>query len=214
LIINTNNFINIKNEEFWNTITHFIGFILVLIGIPFLFYFDSGITPYSKLSIILFSVGLLLVYFSSTAYHYVNKIKIKKKLQIFDHVSIYYLILGSYAPVCLITLYNSSGVLIFLIVLFLAITGTFLKLFFSVKNEHISLLIYLVMGWLIIIDINTLFELINLKAKILLIASGVSYSLGVVFYYNDNIKFFHSIWHILVLIGSTLHYLFILFHII
>ena len=212
--MNTNNFINIKNEEFWNTITHFIGFILVLIGIPFLFYFDSGITSYSKLSLILFSIGLLLVYFSSTAYHYVNKIKIKKKLQIFDHLSIYYLILGSYAPVCLITLYNSSGVLIFLIVLFFAIIGTFLKLFFSVKIERISLLIYLVMGWLIIVDINTLFELINLNAKILLITSGLSYSFGVVFYYNDNTKFFHSIWHILVLVGSTLHYLFILIHII
>lgn len=124
------------------------------------------------------------------------------------------MILGSYAPVCLITLYNSSGVLIFLIVFFLAITGTFLKLFLSVKIEILSLLLYIVMGWLIIIDINTLFELINFKAKILLIASGVSYSFGVVFYYNDNIKFFHSIWHILVLIGSTLHYLFILFHII
>lgn len=124
------------------------------------------------------------------------------------------MILGSYAPVCLITLYNSSGVLIFLIVFFLAITGTFLKLFLSVKIEILSLLLYVVMGWLIIIDINTLFELINFKAKILLIASGVSYSFGVVFYYNDNIKFFHSIWHILVLIGSTLHYLFILFHII
>ena len=207
-------YLNIKSEEFWNTLTHFVGFILVLIGIPFLFYFDSVITSYSKLSIILFSVGLLLVYFSSTAYHYVNKIKIKKKLQIFDHVSIYYLILGSYAPVCLITLYNSSGILIFLTVFFLAITGTFLKLFLSVKIEILSLLLYIVMGWLIIIDINTLFELINFKAKILLIASGVSYSLGVVFYYNDNIKFFHSIWHILVLIGSTLHYLFILFHII
>ena len=92
------------------------------------------------------------------------------------------MILGSYAPVCLITLYNSSGVLIFLIVFFLAITGTFLKLFFSIKIELLSLLIYLVMGWLIIIDINTLFELINFKAKILLIASGLSYSLGVVFY--------------------------------
>ena len=166
------------------------------------------------MSITIFSIGLLLVYFSSTVYHYVNEIKIKKKLQIFDHVSIYYLILGSYAPVCLITLYNSSGVLIFLTVFFLAITGTFLKLFLSVKIELLSLLLYLVMGWLIIIDINTLFELINFKAKILLIASGVSYTLGLVFYYNDNIKFFHSIWHILVLIGSTLHYLFILYHII
>jgi hemolysin III len=159
-------------------------------------------------------MGLLLVYFSSTMYHYVSETKLKKKLQIFDHISIYYLILGSYAPVCLITLYNSSGVVIFLIVFLLAITGTCLKLFFNTKIELMSLTLYLVMGWLIIIDINTLFELITFKAKILLISSGLSYTLGVFFYSFDRIRFFHSVWHIFVMTGSILHYLLILLYII
>ena len=147
-------------------------------------------------------------------YHYVSETKLKKKLQIFDHISIYYLILGSYAPVCLITLYNSSGVVIFLIVFLLAIIGTCLKLFFNTKIELMSLTLYLVMGWLIVFDINTLFELITYKAKILLISSGLSYTLGVFFYSFDRIKFFHSVWHIFVMTGSILHYLLILFYII
>jgi hemolysin III len=159
-------------------------------------------------------MGLLLVYFSSTMYHYVSETKLKKKLQIFDHISIYYLILGSYAPVCLITLYNSSGVVIFLIVFLLAIIGTCLKLFFNTKIELMSLTLYLVMGWLIIIDINTLFELITFKGKILLISSGLSYTLGVFFYSFDRIRFFHSVWHIFVMTGSILHYLLILLYII
>jgi hemolysin III len=147
-------------------------------------------------------------------YHYVSETKLKKKLQIFDHISIYYLILGSYAPVCLITLYNSSGVVIFLIVFLLAIIGTCLKLFFNTKIELMSLTLYLVMGWLIIIDINTLFELITFKGKILLISSGLSYTLGVFFYSFDRIRFFHSVWHIFVMTGSILHYLLILLYII
>ena len=147
-------------------------------------------------------------------YHYVSETKLKKKLQIFDHISIYYLILGSYAPVCLITLYNSSGVVIFLIVFLLAIIGTCLKLFFNTKIELMSLTLYLVMGWLIVFDINTLFELITYKAKILLISSGLSYTLGVFFYSFDRIKFFHSVWHIFVMTGSILHYLLILLYII
>ena len=72
------NFINIKNEEFWNTVTHFAGVLLTIIGIPFLFYFNNEITIHSKLSLILFSIGLLLVYISSTLYHYAQNKQIKK----------------------------------------------------------------------------------------------------------------------------------------
>ena len=98
-----------KNEEFWNVLTHFSGLILSLIGIPILFYFDNEITPFSSISIILFSIGLLLVYSSSSIYHFTLTPELKRKFQVFDHMSIYFLILGSYAPVCLITLYNCSG---------------------------------------------------------------------------------------------------------
>ena len=208
------NFINIKNEEFWNTVTHFAGVLLTIIGIPFLFYFNNEITIHSKLSLILFSIGLLLVYISSTLYHYAQNNQIKNKLRVFDHISIFYLILGSYAPVCLITLLESSGLIIFICVLILALTGTLIKIFFFEKSQFISLVLYVLMGWLIILDLNNLFQLISTEARLLLIASGFSYTLGVVFYYFDSIKYFHSIWHIFVLLGSTFHYLLVLFYII
>ena len=208
------NFINIKNEEFWNTVTHFAGVLLTIIGIPFLFYFNNEITIHSKLSLILFSIGLLLVYISSTLYHYAQNKQIKNKLRVFDHISIFYLILGSYAPVCLITLLESSGLIIFIWVLILALTGTLIKIFFFEKSQFISLVLYVLMGWLIILDLNNLFQLISTEARLLLIASGFSYTLGVVFYYFDRFKYFHSIWHIFVLLGSTFHYLLVLLYVI
>ena len=210
-------FISLKdynNEEIWNGLTHFTGVILTVIGIPLLFYFDNKITSLSTLSIILFSFGLLLVYSSSSVYHFVLNPKLKKKFQILDHISIYYLILGSYAPVCLITLYEYSGINIFITVLILSIIGTLIKLFFTGRFQIFSLLLYLGMGWLIVIDINFLFELLNVEAKLLLIVGGLSYTLGTIFYSLDKIKYFHSIWHLFVLSGSVSHYLMILLYIL
>ena len=203
-----------KNEEFWNVLTHFLGFVLSIIGIPFLFYFDNEITPLSSISLILFSIGLLLVYSSSSIYHFISNPKLKKRLQILDHISIYYLILGSYAPVCLVTLYKYSGTNIFITVLILTLVGTLKKLFLTGKYQFMSLLLYLAMGWLIIFDINSLFKLIDLNAKLLLILGGISYTFGVIFYVLGKIKYFHSIWHLFVLIGSGFHYFMIIFYVI
>ena len=203
-----------RNEETWNVWTHFSGLILSMIGIPFLFYFDNHSTALSTFSILLFSLGLLFLYSSSSIYHYVQNAKLKKRFQVLDHISIYYLILGSYAPVCLITLYDSSGIYIFLAVIVLAFVGTLKKLFFTGKFEFMSLLLYLAMGWFIIFDIHSLFDLIDYNAKLLLILGGLSYTFGVLFYVFGKIKYFHSIWHLFVLTGSTLHFFMILFYII
>ena len=203
-----------RNEELWNVITHFTGLILSISGIPFLIYFNNNLTTFSTLSIILFSFGLLSVYSSSSLYHFVVDNKYKKKFQILDHISIYFLILGSYAPICLITLYNYSGVSIFIIVLTLSLLGTLKKLFLTGKYEFISLLLYLAMGWLIIFDINSLFDLIDFEAKILLVLGGISYTFGIIFYSFDKIKYFHSIWHLFVLLGSASHYFMVLLYII
>jgi hemolysin III len=203
-----------KNEEWWNVLTHFLGVIMSMIGIPFLFYFDNNITALSTLSVILFSFGLLAVFSTSTIYHFVLNDKLKKRFQVLDHISIYYLILGSYAPVCLITLYDYSGINIFIAVLTLSLIGTLKKIFFTGKYEFISLLLYLAMGWLIIFDINSLFRLIDYNAKLLLIIGGVSYTFGVIFYAFSKIKYFHSIWHLFVLTGSVLHYFMIFFYVI
>lgn len=195
-------------------LTHFSGVIMSLTGIPFLFYFDNEITVLSTFSIILFSFGLLAVYSTSTLYHFILNSELKKRFKVLDHVSIYYLILGSYAPVCLITLYDYSGIGIFITVLILSIIGTIKKLFFTGKYEFISLFLYLAMGWLIIFDINSLFRLIDSNAELLLILGGVSYTFGVIFYAFSRIKYFHSIWHLFVLTGSVLHYFMILYYII
>jgi len=117
--LQTISFKNYKNEEFWNVLTHFSGVVMSLIAIPFLFYFDNEITVLSTLSIIFFSFGLLAVYSSSTLYHLTINSELKKRFRVLDHISIYYLILGSYAPVCLITLYDYSGIGIFIAVLIL-----------------------------------------------------------------------------------------------
>ena len=203
-----------KNEELWNGLTHFIGVILTVLGVPILFYFDNKFTSLSTLSIILFSFGLFSVYSSSSVYHFVINPRLKKRLQILDHISIYYLILGSYAPVCLITLYEYSGINIFIVVLTLSIIGTLKKLFFTGRFKIISLLLYLTMGWLIVVEINLLFELLDSEAELLLIIGGLSYTIGIIFYTLDKIRYFHSIWHLFVLTGSVLHYLMVILYIV
>tara|TARA_B100000780_G_scaffold237836_1_gene179061 strand:+ start:1202 stop:1825 length:624 start_codon:yes stop_codon:yes gene_type:complete len=203
-----------KKEEFWNTLTHFIGVVLSLIGLPLLIMANNNLSSFSLASILFFEFGLLFVYISSTLYHYVDDIELKKKLRTLDHISIFYLIAGSYAPVCLITLYDYSGIEIFLTVIGIMLIGTFFKIFYTGKYEKFSLFLYLAMGWLIVFKINTLIELISLNGLALIMASGLLYTFGTFFYSSKTIKYSHAIWHLFVLGGSTTHFLFVLFFII
>lgn len=203
-----------NKEEFWNSLTHFTGIILTLIGVPFLITQNSDLTKLELFSLLFFQFGLLFMYTSSTLYHYVQNIRIKKVLRVVDHISIYYLIAGSYAPVCLITLRDHSGIEIFLIVISLMLLGTLFKIFFTGKFEKFSLYLYLLMGWLIIIKIDELINLINFRGLLLVIASGLLYTIGTYFYSSKTIKYSHSIWHLFVLGGSVAHYFFVLFYVI
>lgn len=203
-----------NKEEFWNSLTHFTGIILTLIGVPFLITQNSDLTKLELFSLLFFQFGLLFMYTSSTLYHYFQNIRIKKILRVVDHISIYYLIAGSYAPVCLITLRDHSGIEIFLIVISLMLLGTLFKIFFTGKFEKLSLYLYLLMGWLIIIKIDELINLINFRGLLLVIASGLLYTIGTYFYSSKTIKYSHSIWHLFVLGGSVTHYFFVLFYVI
>ena len=203
-----------NKEEFWNSLTHFTGIVLTLIGVPFLITQNSDLTKLELFSLLFFQFGLLFMYTSSTLYHYVQNIRIKKVLRVVDHISIYYLIAGSYAPVCLITLRDHSGIEIFLIVISLMLLGTLFKIFFTGKFEKFSLYLYLLMGWLIVIKIDELINLINFRGLLLVIASGLLYTIGTYFYSSKTIKYSHSIWHLFVLGGSVTHYFFILFYVI
>ena len=200
-------------EEFWNTITHFIGLLLSIVGISYLIFTNNNLPILSFVGVVFFGFGLISVYLSSTLYHFVSQPILKEKLRIFDHISIYYLIAGSYAPVCLITLLDQSGIYILVSVCFIAILGTFFKFFYIGKFEKLSLALYLLMGWFIIIDIRSLFEILELNAIILLILSGLSYTLGTIFYSSKK-KYAHTIWHFFVLFGSAFHFFLILLYII
>ncbi len=203
-----------NKEEFWNSLTHFTGIILTLIGVPFLITQNSDLTKLELFSLLFFQFGLLFMYSSSTLYHYVQNIRIKKVLRVVDHISIYYLIAGSYAPVCLITLLDHSGIEIFLIIISLMLLGTLFKIFFTGKFEKFSLYLYLLMGWLIVIKIDVLINLINFRGLLLVVASGLLYTIGTYFYSSKTIKYSHSIWHLFVLGGSVTHYFFVLFYVI
>lgn len=202
-----------REEEFWNALTHFIGLLGSIIGICYLLFINNDLPILSLSGVLFFGFGLVSVYLSSTLYHYVSEPVLKEKLRIFDHISIYYLIAGSYAPVCLITLLDKSGIYIFIAVCIIALFGTIFKLFYTGKFEKISLGLYLVMGWLIIIDIKTLFEILELNAVILLALSGLSYTLGTIFYSMEK-KYAHTIWHLFVIAGSSFHFFLILYHIV
>ena len=206
--------IETREEELWNWVTHGLGIVLTLIGIPFLFIYNTELTPYSTPSLLFLSGGLLFVYCSSTAYHYVESNNLKEKLRVLDHISIYYLITGSYAPVCFITLNDYSGLPIFFTVLGLSILGTIFKIFSVDRYNKLSLILYLLLGWLIVVDIDTLFSLLDSEAKNLLIAGGIFYTIGVLFYLLEKIKYNHAIWHIFVLLGSISHYLLVLLYVI
>ena len=203
-----------KEEEFWNTLTHFIGLLLSLGGLPVLLYYNQSQTALSSYSILFFGFGLILLYAASTVYHFTSNFKLKEKFRVLDHISVFYLIAGSYAPVCLITLYEGKGVSLFLAIIIITLLGTAFKVFYTGKFEKLSLLIYLAMGWLIILDFNTVLALIEFKGILLMIFGGLLYSIGTIFYSLQKLKYTHAIWHVFVLGGSTSHYFLVLFYVI
>jgi len=212
---NTNNetnffSLNISKEEKLNTLSHGIGVLLGVIGFFVLLTANENKTPYSMHSIVVYGVSVLLLFTASTLYHSVSDITWKKKLRILDHISIYILIAGTYTPMCLITLVDGRGWTIFFMVWGIAIAGTFLKLFFTGKYEIISLLLYVLMGWLIVFDLNAVLTEVSLDGQLFLLLGGLFYTLGIVFYAIKRIPYNHFIWHLFVLGGAISHWFLIL----
>tara|TARA_B100002049_G_scaffold38999_1_gene26027 strand:+ start:357 stop:980 length:624 start_codon:yes stop_codon:yes gene_type:complete len=203
-----------KEEEFWNTLTHFIGLLLSIGGLPVLLYSNQSQTVLSSFSILFFGFGLILLYAASTVYHFTTNVKLKEKFRTLDHISVFYLIAGSYAPVCLITLYEGKGISLFLAIIIITFLGTVFKVFYTGKFEKLSLFIYLAMGWLIILDFNTVLSLIEFKGILLMIVGGLFYTVGTLFYSLKRLKYSHAIWHVFVMGGSISHYFLVLFYVI
>ncbi len=194
-------------EEFANTITHGFGLLLSIAGFIFLVVLASinGDFWYVTSSI-LYGLSLVTLYAASTFYHSATSPEEKRILQIVDHCCIYVLIAGSYTPFTLIVLRSGIGQSLFFFVWAFALIGILLKIFFGKRFPVLSVLSYLVMGWIGIITVQPLFTALGFAPIALVIAGGIAYSIGVIFFAWESIKHHHAIWHIFVLTGSICHF--------
>jgi len=206
--------LNYHKEEKLNAISHAIGILLGIVGFFLLLKFDTQKTQYSTISLVVYSISIILLFLASTLYHYISTQSVKMKLRVLDHICIYYLIAGTYTPVALITLEEGNGWLIFYTVWCIAIAGTILKLFFTGKFEVLSLILYLFMGWLIVFDFQNLLSNTSKTGLYLLMLGGFFYTIGIFFYAFKRIPYNHLIWHFLVLAGAISHWLYIAFAVI
>ena len=198
-------------EKKLNFITHGIGLVLSVIG---LFYLVEKSILYPKsfnlISSLVYGISLILMYSSSTIYHYYIDSKYSRILQKIDHISIYLLIAGSYTPGLLLKLKYSLGFEILIIIWLLAFIGIIHKTFFFNYFKKASLIIYLFMGWLIVIDFNAVLESFSSNSIFFMVLGGILYTIGTFFYSLDKLKYNHVIWHLFVLGGSACHYILIM----
>jgi hemolysin III len=195
-------------EEKINALTHGIGVLFAVIAIPILLEKSSKITgKYVDLGIIMFGLGMIAVYLSSTLYHATREIKLKKRLHVCDHVSIYFLIGGTYVPLVLAYTDAKTGTIFLSVQWTVIVFGAVLKLFFLGKNEKISLLVYIFLA-LSAIFLFTPFRL-NMPSEVFKwIGIGwLSYGIGVFFYRWTEQKYAHAVWHLFVLGGTIAHYI-------
>ncbi|MCX2719343.1 PAQR family membrane homeostasis protein TrhA [Lentiprolixibacter aurantiacus] len=205
---------NYKEEEYWNTGSHGLGVLLGLIGCYLMVRETTDGQFWERFSVWVYSISIILLFAASTTYHAVADPRKKRKWRILDHISIYYLIAGTYTPVALITLGSGNGWTIFFAVWAIALGGTILKLFFTGKWEYFSLFLYLLMGWMIIFDIQNLISLTSSFGLGLLFAGGAFYTLGIFFYAFQRIPYNHLIWHFFVLGGAISHWFYIYLEVI
>lgn len=197
-----------EKEEKLNVLTHAFGLLMSSIGLPFLLLKSIHFNGFWKpISIVIFGISLVILYAASTFYHASKDPKIRRKLNIFDHAAIYVLIAGTYSPFTIIVLEGSLGWIIFGCTWAFALVGIILKLFYTGRYDKLSTIMYILMGWQIILVINPLIDVFSPEGLRLLFAGGVFYTLGALIYSSKKIKYNHAIFHGFVLLGSTSHYL-------
>ncbi|WKK83918.1 PAQR family membrane homeostasis protein TrhA [Marivirga arenosa] len=199
-------------EELANSLTHGFGILFSVVAISLLITFS--VLEGSVLHIIsssFFGGAFLLMYTFSTIYHAIQHEKSKAILRIFDHISIYFLIAGTYTPFLILGVGGFTGWLMFGIVWGIALIGTIFKIFFTHRFPRLSLFLYLGMGWIAVFIAKPLFLELSTTVLSLLIGGGVSYTLGTIFYTNQKMRYAHAIWHVFVLIGTITHFIAVMY---
>ena len=195
-----------SKEEVANAATHAVGILASLSGGSFLIILAvlRG-TVWNVVGVSVFAASLLLLYLASTLYHAVRSEIIKRHLRVLDHCAIYLLIAGTYTPFMIGTLRGGWGWSLFGVIWGLAVGGILFKLFFTGRFARLSTGIYVAMGWLVLLAAGPLVRTLEPSALVWLLAGGISYTAGTIFYHAERIPFGHAVWHLFVLGGSVCH---------
>ena len=200
-------------EEIANSITHGIGAALSIAALVILVVFAAKYGDVWRIvSFSVYGSTLFILYLVSTLYHSFTNKRVKSFFEILDHSSIFLLIAGTYTPVTLVSMRGPWGWTLFGLIWAMAIIGIIAKIFLIGKYKIVSLLVYLAMGWLIIIAFKPMLQMVPKGLINWLFIGGLCYTFGVIFYIGKKVPYFHFIWHLFVLGGSISHFLGILFY--
>ena len=202
-------------EELANALTHGVGAAAALAGgavlVTLVAIHGDG---WQLAGAIIFGVALLLLYTASTLYHAISHPVAKGRLKVFDHCAIYLLIAGTYTPFTLVGLRGAVGWWLFGAIWALALAGVVFKLFYTGRFRRLSTLIYLAMGWLVVVAAGPLLRALDAATLGWLLAGGVAYTLGTLFYLRPRMRWSHAIWHGFVIAGSVCHYISVMHHLL
>jgi hemolysin III len=201
----------LSSEEIANAITHGIGLLLSIGGgIILITLAARHASTREIISAAVFASTLVVMYVASTLYHAIPHPRAKRNLKVFDHCAIFLLIAGTYTPFTIVALKGTLGWSLFGIVWGLAALGIVFKLFFTGKMRLLSTITYVLMGWIAIVAVVPISRALQPAALYWLIAGGIAYTAGTLFYHNQRIPYSHAIWHVFVLAGSVSHFIAIL----
>ncbi len=208
--------VQVEREEVFNSLSH--GFTALGSVIGWIVLIVMGLIsdkPWSLICAFIYGFCLVFLYGVSALYHGIRSLRLKEKMRIIDHGSIYLLIAGTYTPLVILTIGGTFGWTLFFIQWGLTLIGITLKIFYTGKYETLSLSMYLVMGWMIIFKVKFLYLTLPPTGFWLLVTGGIAYTAGIIFYlFDDKIHLAHFVWHLFVMTGSVLHYLLIIQYII
>jgi hemolysin III len=194
-------------EELANALTHGVGVVASVAGGAALITLAAVFgNAWQIASATVFVTCLILLYTASTLYHSFRDETIKRRLKVLDHCAIYLLIAGTYTPFTLIALRGVWGWSLFGVVWTLALAGVIFKLYFTGRFKLVSTLLYIAMGWIVVVAIVPLWRSLTPWALGWLFAGGISYTAGTFFYHNPRVRYSHAIWHLFVLAGSAMHF--------
>ncbi len=200
-------------EEIANSVTHGIGAALSIAAIVLLVVFAGKYGDVWRIvSFSIYGSTLFFLYLASTLYHSFSNVRVKSFFRILDHSSIFLLIAGTYTPVTLVAMRGPWGWTIFGLIWAMAIGGIISKIFLIGKFKVVSVLLYVAMGWLIVIAFKPMLQMVPKGLIIWLFVGGLCYTLGVIFYAIKKVPYFHFIWHLFVLGGSISHFFGMLFY--